>query len=344
MEMLRYFDNWLHGNVEIEEQVQDEPVANEPPMDIDDGSAEEELDEKQRGKQDQERNWAPFMAITDEVFSYLVHLHMEMQGKVSITPFRVEHRLHGSYNYAVILGDGTSKLVVKIPVVGTKGHWDPGQASIMRSEAHTLMYIKHKLPRLPCPELLAKDETFDNAIGGPYLMQSFLEGMPPQYFWYEGLTVHDGDLVDREDNNNPPEELETKRITFPSSLATDMAELRHLEFDLIGMLYLEDETNPGSFYIGPHYDFVGILKRVYYKRQVSKSSAAFYIRQHKRQCGEDTEGADFIRVEVLKATPFVASKKRQTEDQETLPSCPLCRLCNCPSVPSGGLQMVLLVP
>ncbi|KAL5433622.1 hypothetical protein PMIN06_011635 [Paraphaeosphaeria minitans] len=317
MDMLRYLGSRLHRIVGAEVQAQDDPAASKPPMDIDDMLAEEEFSEDEREKWYQTRTWGPFMAITDETFSYLVHLHMEKHGKVSGTLFRVENRLHGSYNYAVVLGNGISKLVVKIPVVGTKDRWDPGHANIMRSEAHTLMYIKHKLPHFPCPELLAKDETFDNPISAPYLMQSFLEGRLAQDLWYEGLPVAGDHLVGQEDSNKPPEELETKRIAFLSSLATTMAELRHLEFDSIGMLYLENEADPESFYIGPHYDFSGMLKRVYIERRVFKTSTALYIQQRMRHCGTDTDGADFMRAEVLKSAPFAASKKRQTDDQET---------------------------
>jgi hypothetical protein len=62
------------------------------------------------------------------------------------------------------MSDGPSKLIVKIPQVGCKEHWNPRHAHIMRSEARTLICIKHKLPQVPCPEMLAKDEMFDNMM------------------------------------------------------------------------------------------------------------------------------------------------------------------------------------
>jgi aminoglycoside phosphotransferase (APT) family kinase protein len=303
---MRWF-GWGKGEG-LEEKVQVEPVGADVAVD-DDEATRIALEQ---------RSWGIFNAIPDDAFSRLVQQYMEKHDKVSRAPFRVEGRLHGSYNYAVIMNDGTSRLVVKIPQVGCKEYWDPRHAYIMRSEAHTLMYIKHKLPHFPCPELLAKDETFDNVIGAPYLMQSFLEGKSALQTWFEGVLDEDG-FGSVFEANNPPDELEAKRVTFLSSLATTMAELRHLEFDTIGMLYLEDESDPESVYVGPHYDFFQVrpLWRKYYSRPVFKSSDAYYRSRHVECSKKNKAGPDFMRARILVCAPFDSSKKRHDDTQET---------------------------
>jgi hypothetical protein len=59
-------------------------------------------------------------------------------------------------------------------------------------------------------------------------MQSFLEGKPTYTTWFEDLADTDGD-ADKFETNDPLDQLEAKHVTFPSSLAMTMAELRHLQ-------------------------------------------------------------------------------------------------------------------
>lgn len=84
-----------------------------------------------------------------------------------------------------MLSNETHTLAVKISVTGIKERWKPGHAKIMQSEADTMACIKQRLPHFPSPDVFALDLTFENEIGAPFMVISFLEGKASNKMWVE---------------------------------------------------------------------------------------------------------------------------------------------------------------
>lgn len=153
----------------------------------------------------EQKRWALLEAIRDSAFCLLAQGHYAKNGQANEGGWKVERRTHGSFNYVVILSNGVRKLVVRIPANGSRKYWDSRHAFILRSEAHTLIYVKHKLPHFPCAEILGKDEGFENAIGAPYLLMSFLPGLSARAVWWQSVgeaEQEEGDEEEEEENDH----------------------------------------------------------------------------------------------------------------------------------------------
>lgn len=289
-----------------------EPLMESEPMyeDTHDDESEEDPDadsdtesEEDPNEPELRRRWATFDAIPDSAFSLLVQQHMEKTGQPIEPVFTVEKRDHGSYNYVAILNNGTSKLVVKIPAIGLPDVWDPNHASIMRSEAHTLIYIKHRLPAFPCPTYLTRDETFGNPIAAPYILFSFLEGQQSYHLWYN--TDADG-VATAYANNNVTASHEALRRTFLTSLASTLAPLHTLTFPQIGMLHLPDESDPSTITIVPRTDFLepcATLRR-YMTRPTFASASEYYASRNSQITSTPPSATDLMRTAILSTPAF----------------------------------------
>jgi len=76
-----------------------------------------------------------------------------MHGEV--VAVTIEKRYEGSFNYCAILNAGTcGRWVIKVPFTGAAKTWTDGDAHRLRSEAQTMIYIRHNAPKVPIPEVL----------------------------------------------------------------------------------------------------------------------------------------------------------------------------------------------
>jgi len=304
------------NDVKLEEYIHKEDVDEDEEDEEEDSDEEEEDDDDDSDDEEdsvRKQRIAHFQAISDEHFILLAENHMQRNREHDDSKFQIKRRTHGAYNYVVILNSDKEKVVVKMPITGIKGHWKPEHGNILRSEAHTLMYIKHKLPKFPVAKVFGYDEAFDNVVGAPYILQSCLPGEQAVGSWIdmENIVLDQGYF-----NNHPTQEFEEKRVKILKSLARHMADLRQLEFDSIGMLYLEDD-DPEKPFIGDHWDFIEDLGyRHYIKNPVFKSSADMYLRRHKAISGPEP-GLDFMRETIITSEPFASSKKFPEDQKET---------------------------
>lgn len=214
--------------------------------------------------------WGPILAIPSSSFTALAQ-----RLTTSTSAWKVEKRLEGSFNHAVILTDGITRLVIKVPIVATSERWQAPQAEIMRSAAHTMEYIKGQLPEFPVPEIIALDTSFDNNIGAPFVAETFMPGKSAHNVWYE--KTEDG-LYDYHNADFPSPEREKIRITFLQSLAKYMAQLYSLQFDNVGMLQFEG-NDPKKPKIGPFHDWrsrIDESQRKYVVQNVCTTSAEYY--------------------------------------------------------------------
>lgn len=299
-------------NISLSESVgdkdEDEGMTDEEQA----ADTDEEMDDEEEEYQE---TWGPILAIPDDAFVQLVHRELAPSTK-----FVVEKRVEGAYNHAVILNNGLTRTVVKVPVVGTEDRWKQEHGCIMRSEAHTMTHIKEKLHDFPIPEVLGFDETFENEIGAPYTVLSFMEGVSSDLLWYD-RDEDDEDDVDGADWPSP--DREQLRIAFLRSLAGHMAKLQHLEFDGIGMIFFADgdSTKP---VVGPCYGFEerGYAdQRRYWKRPVFNTASEYYnYRLNDRFSPKDhlqDKGMRFMLERIFTSAPFASSKKHPDDEKET---------------------------
>ncbi|KAF2246626.1 hypothetical protein BU26DRAFT_576517 [Trematosphaeria pertusa] len=315
-----------------ETEVSDEEVEDEDGCEDavkEDGNAEEDIDDledNEAGDQDydeetdeaEQERWGPILAIPDDAFAKLANRLMIKKAEISSPGYTVEKRTSGTYNHAVIMENGITKVVAKVPVVGMKDRWTHHHAAILRSEAHTMMYIKKKLPHFPIAEVLGYDETFENEIGAPFVMLSFLEGKDSHEIWFD---IDEDGEADGFKADNPSLEREQLRLTLLRSLAKHMAELRDLEFDGIGMLYFEDD-DPNKPTIGPHHgwdDRMDESQRHYWERRVYRTTSEYYSdRLDTRTRDENrSKGQRFMLDCVFNSEPFAASKKHEDDEHES---------------------------
>jgi aminoglycoside phosphotransferase (APT) family kinase protein len=297
----------------------DNPFVDDQDSDSDDSDdhSDSDEDDSETGEDAEEATWAPFCAIPDSSFMALANRHMNKAGEAHHNPFTVEDYKHGSFNHVVILRNSTTKIVVKIPCIGTKDRWDPQHAHILRSEAHTMLHIKHKLPHFPVPTVYAYDEGFDNEIGAPYTMLEFMRGQDSHQIWYD---IDENGDADGYKSEHPSAEREQLRLAFLKSLAGHMAELRHLEFDGIGMVYLQDE-DPAKAFVGPHHDWDdrGGMSRFYLERPIFANSVKFFEARYKERCTSTnaSQGEKFILDCIMQTEAFAASKKNPSDEKES---------------------------
>lgn len=266
--------------------------------------------------------WGPILEIPNQSFVMLLSRLLDVSpADPSAGTLKVVERTEGSYNHVAILAYNNAKYVVKVPMVGTKDRWQEGHAEIMRSEAHTMMFIKNKLPNFPIPTVHFYDTTFDNEIGAPFHVLSFMEGKSAGEVWYN--TVGD-DEYDYANAGSPSEEREQARIKFLKSLARNMADLRNLEFSGIGMLSFEND-DPEKPIVGPYHGWLPrnfeMTLRQYWERPVFNKSADSYTERLANKFGNDssvrTTGMRMILEHLYQSPPFAASKKQDSDDHET---------------------------
>lgn len=188
--------------------------------------------------------WGPFERIPDSSFAKIAASAFYGDDEVEQgAPFVAERRVHGGNNLVVILSNGSSKVIVKVPVNGTKERWNREHVPILVSEVATMWWIKDRLPDFPIADVLAYDAGFDNAIGTPYTCQSFIEGRSAVEIWYahkESGNTEEDEKIDLSGSIQPSEQCEQRRRTFLRSLAHTMAQLQSVSVNSTGMLQFID--------------------------------------------------------------------------------------------------------
>ncbi|KAK0653921.1 hypothetical protein DIS24_g5605 [Lasiodiplodia hormozganensis] len=169
--------------------------------------------------------WGPILSISDEALVSLVSLFTFSTQRKSATNISVIARTNGRNNalYTVqYYCPSLIKVCVRVPACGWGDRWLPSDADALRNVAHTMRYVQ-KHTTLPVPDVLQYDTTFNNAIGAPYLMMSYVHGRPLPEVWYDRAA-------------GSTKSLEDKRQAILRSLATVTASLRSLTFTKMGPL------------------------------------------------------------------------------------------------------------
>jgi hypothetical protein len=115
--------------------------------------------------------------------------------------------------------------------------------------ATLMQHIRHHT-NYPVTEVIAYDETLNNAIDAPYILMKNTEDIPAIDMWFgqpykaipnAEMYLHAGD---------PSPKLEQKRTTFLRSLAQAMSQLAPLKFNEIGIPVFSDLESEQTDYVG----------------------------------------------------------------------------------------------
>lgn len=204
------------------------------------------------GHANDRRDFRVARAVTRKSLAEFVLDIMSPEPHVRTRTCQVTKRTEGSFHHAVFLrinvnDQAEQDYVLKIPAHGTAEHWEEGDAFMLRNEAVLMQHIRHHTT-CPVPEVIAFDNTLDNALGVPYILMKKINGMSAMDMWLgQSYEDFEGELHHNADEPTP--EVEQKRLTFLSSLAEAMAQLQRLQFDKIGIPVFDkpEDEHPTSF-------------------------------------------------------------------------------------------------
>jgi hypothetical protein len=135
--------------------------------------------------------------------------------------------LFGSYHalFPIRFQDGV-RWILKVPMVGTRDHFDSSSAAALRSEALTMRLIR-KSTSIPVPEVFAFDSSLDNELGVPFVLMSFVDGASAYDVWF--------------DKTIAPEELQARRAQILEDLAAAMIQLDRFAFKTGGAPVFDED-------------------------------------------------------------------------------------------------------
>ncbi|OQD68803.1 hypothetical protein PENDEC_c030G04885 [Penicillium decumbens] len=146
--------------------------------------------------------------------------------------------LYGSYHVLFPLTfDIGLRWVAKIPINGTASKWDELSASALTSEANTMRLLKRETT-IPLPDVLDFSSTTQNNLRCPYIMMTFLSGIPLYDVWF-------GHRL----NGASPDTTHLRRIRALESIASAMVQLDRFSFRIGGRLLFGSDGNLSD--IGP---------------------------------------------------------------------------------------------
>lgn len=188
--------------------------------------------------------------IKNHVFKELLLEAVDLDRHFCSSDCEVLERTEGTFNHCVILSlNNGSEYVIKVPAQGTPELWTEGDARVLRSEVHTMQFIRRHTS-IPVMQIFAWGDDCNNHLGAPYMIQEYALGFPASRLF----AVPNGRPVIEE-----TAAVLKHRQTFLRDLAFKMAELHKFTFDKSGMLYFEndpeaDDAKPPT--VGPWYDYV----------------------------------------------------------------------------------------
>lgn len=150
----------------------------------------------------------------------------------------VDEAIYGSYHVLFPLTfDFGLRWIVKIPINGTESKWDELSASALTSEANTMRLLKRETT-IPLPDVLDFDSTTQNTLRCPYIIMSFVSGIPLYDAWF-------GQHL----SGASPETTASRRRRALESIASAMAQLEKLTFQTGGQPIFGSDGNVSD--IGP---------------------------------------------------------------------------------------------
>ncbi|WEW59813.1 hypothetical protein PRK78_005293 [Emydomyces testavorans] len=146
-----------------------------------------------------------------------------------IEPVNVDSVLFGSFHalYPIQFQHGV-RWILKVPACGTPEHFNSSAASALQSEALTMRLIRRKTS-VPVPDVIAFDATLENTLGCPFILMTYIQGIPLYDCWF--------------DQTISKEELMSRRTRTLEGVAHAMAELGRFSFPIGGALTFDQNGN-----------------------------------------------------------------------------------------------------
>ncbi|KAI1752812.1 hypothetical protein F4782DRAFT_115916 [Xylaria castorea] len=141
--------------------------------------------------------------------------------------------IYGSYHVLFPLTFHTGLCwLAKIPVNGTADKWDDISASSLVAEAKTMQFLKRETT-IPLPDVLDFSSTTQNALRCPYILLSYISGVPLYEVWF-GHQLNGEDL----------ELNRARRTRALKSIASAMIQLGSFSFRTSGSLIFASDGSP----------------------------------------------------------------------------------------------------
>jgi hypothetical protein len=226
--------------------------VEEPEIHDTDPAGEDEDELPDRDDDDGERvNWTPLRKLPDVAFRKLLLLQLFPGMEVSISRTDVLWRRQGAYHYNVCVSffrnNALGEYVVRIPGHGNSSTWTEEDAHNLTREVDTMRLV-HQHTDVPVPEIFGYSATCDNSLGHPFILMQAIDGESAFDFWFGGEPYDWNSLWKTADE--PPPEIEQKRVNFLRSLARCMSSLESLTFTKIGLPAVDESITVDS--TGPH--------------------------------------------------------------------------------------------
>ncbi|CAI6092166.1 unnamed protein product [Clonostachys chloroleuca] len=143
--------------------------------------------------------------------------------------------IRGSFNilYPLHFEDGM-RWLAKVPINGVPGKWDQLSADAMVSEVNTMRLLNRETT-IPLPEVFWFSSTTENDVKCPYILLSFISGMPLYDVWFG----HRLSGVDMETTHE-------RRMRALRDIGEAMSQLGKFSFNSSGFLKFDEEGDPSS--------------------------------------------------------------------------------------------------
>ncbi|KAI1388207.1 uncharacterized protein F4822DRAFT_428829 [Hypoxylon trugodes] len=146
--------------------------------------------------------------------------------------------IYGSYHVLFpLIFDDDLRWLVKIPINGTASNWDELSASSLASEAKTMRLLKRDTT-IPLPDVLDFSSTTENTLRCPYIVMSFISGIPLYNVWF-------GHRL----NGVNPDTTHARRNRALQGIASAMAQLDKFSFQSGGCPLFGSDGNLSG--VGP---------------------------------------------------------------------------------------------
>ncbi|KAI0517611.1 hypothetical protein F5B22DRAFT_603507 [Xylaria bambusicola] len=160
-----------------------------------------------------------------------IHPQLDSAGTEPV----VGEPMYGSYNVLFPLTFPTGLCwLVKIHINGTPEKWDDVSASSLVAEAKTMQLLKRETT-IPLPEVFDFSSTTQNVLRCPYILMSFISGVPLHDVWFG----HQKKAVDLEVNR-------AQRTRALESIASAMIQLGKFSFPTSGSLVFANDGSPSG--------------------------------------------------------------------------------------------------
>ncbi|KAL2889088.1 hypothetical protein HOO65_030589 [Ceratocystis lukuohia] len=109
---------------------------------------------------------------------------IEPQHPTAQTTPSIGDPMYGSFHVLFpLLFETGLRWLVKIPINGTPEKWNDSSASALASEASTMRMLKRETT-IPLPDVLDFSSTTQNALQCPYIVMTFISGIPLYDAWF----------------------------------------------------------------------------------------------------------------------------------------------------------------